>query len=290
MALYAFDGTWNQERNAGEYDKNTNVVKFSHAYAADKHGYKGVGTKLGWIGRVVGGAFGAGGKERIANAYRDLCARYLAGDRDIDIIGFSRGAALSLHFTTVIHRKGIRDPASGRLVAQPRIRFVGLWDVVASFGIPFDFGIPFNRINLGYRLTLAPIVDHCCHALALDERRQTFRVTRVDNGYEVWFRGVHSDVGGGNENTGLNHISLRWMMRKAVAVGLPLDRTAVAALDASIDPAAAVHKNPDVIKNRKRELRPNDRVHYTVSLRAGDELNNPSPGSPVETAALELQV
>ncbi len=121
MALYAFDGTWNQERNAGEYDRNTNVVKFFHAYAANKHGYKGVGTKLGWIGKVVGGAFGAGGKERIANAYRDLCARYLAGDRDIDIIGFSRGAALSLHssaFGTSSRRSASRLISASRSTAS----------------------------------------------------------------------------------------------------------------------------------------------------------------------------
>ena len=33
MALYAFDGTWNNEKDAGRYDLNTNVVRFKDLYA-----------------------------------------------------------------------------------------------------------------------------------------------------------------------------------------------------------------------------------------------------------------
>ena len=40
-------------------------------------------------------------------------------------------------------------------------------------------------------------------------------------GCEVWFRGVHSDVGGGNDNHALNDITLRWMLRKAIATFRP---------------------------------------------------------------------
>lgn len=71
--------------------------------------------------------------------------------------------------------------------------------------------------------------------MAMDERRQTFRVTRVLNGYEVWFRGVHSDVGGGNGNVGLSSVALCWMLRKAQAAGLPIKDAAITSLDARID-------------------------------------------------------
>ena len=112
--------------------------------------------------------------------------------------------------------------AAGAQTVKPQVRFLGLWDVVAAFGIAVDIGIRFSRINLGYKLQLGKYVKYCFHALALDEHRQPFRPTRTPNGYEAWFRGVHSDIGGGNGNHGLNDITMRWLLRKAIAVGLPL--------------------------------------------------------------------
>lgn len=282
MALYAFDGTWNAEKDAGEYGKNTNVVKFRDAYEGRSEFYtKGVGTRYGIIGKILGGAFGVGGKERSSQAAEQLAQYFAAGDRDIDIVGFSRGAALALHFANTISSRGVRDRDNRVIEARPVIRFLGLWDVVAAFGIPIDLGIPFSRINLGYRLSLPGNVSHCFHALALDERRQAFRPTRVRGGYEVWFRGVHSDIGGGNGNLGLNNIALRWMLKKALAVGCPINRDALAALDALVDLQANISRNLDPIKNRPRDLRASDRVHYTVSPRPGH--NNPPPGAPVES-------
>ena len=67
MALYAFDGTWNSEKDAGEYDKNTNVVRFKDLYAGPKFFYQGVGTKHGFLGKIAGGAFGVGGHERLGS-------------------------------------------------------------------------------------------------------------------------------------------------------------------------------------------------------------------------------
>ena len=40
MALYAFDGTWNNEKDAGRYDLNTNVVRFKDLYAGKKFFYE----------------------------------------------------------------------------------------------------------------------------------------------------------------------------------------------------------------------------------------------------------
>ena len=107
MALYAFDGTWNSEKDAGEYDRNTNVVRFKDLYTGPKYFYKGVGTKHGILGKFAGGAFGVGGHERIEDAKRDMAKQFADGDRDIDIIGFSRGAALAVHFANVIADDGV---------------------------------------------------------------------------------------------------------------------------------------------------------------------------------------
>lgn len=284
MALYAFDGTWNAERDRGEYNKNTNVVKFRDAYTGGQRFYtKGVGTRLGWLGKIIGGAFGAGGGSRLKEASRDLFRFYKERDRDIDVIGFSRGAALALDFANRIHSEGVRDPDSGQVLEMnPPIRFLGLWDVVAAFGIPIDIGIEFQRINLGHQLTLPSNVKQCFHAIALDERRQAFRVTRVKRAYEVWFRGAHSDVGGGNDNPFRNNIALSWMLYKALAVGLPIDPAKIAAVDAEIDPNAPIRPASfDPIKNRFRDLASTDRIHHSVRPLAD---GNPVPaGSPSET-------
>lgn len=287
MALYAFDGTWNKEHNAGEYGKNTNVVRFKNLYTGPKFFYVGVGNKHGFLGKVFGGAFGAGGHERIAEATQNLSDQLAKGDSIVDIIGFSRGAALALHFTNVV-AGGIKvRTANGTETLKPEVRFLGLWDVVAAFGIAIDIGIEFSRINLGYKLKLGPHVKYCFHALALDEHRQAFRPTRTPNGYEVWFRGVHSDIGGGDENAGLNDITMRWMLRKAIAVGLPLPPGSDVVNTGAWNADAAVGTNFDVLQPITRDVSKTDRMHYSVSARP--KCVGPIEGCPQESAQMELQ-
>ncbi len=285
MALYAFDGTWNKERTQGQYDKNTNVVRFKDLYTGSAFFYKGVGTRHGALGKFFGGAFGVGGHDRVNDAKRDVAKQLAAGDEHIDIVGFSRGAALAVHFANIIADEGVE--VRGQVV-RPSVRFLGVWDIVAAFGIPINLpGLNFNRINLGYKLSLAKCVRHCYHALALDEARQSFRPTRVPAGCEVWFRGVHSDVGGGNDNHALNDITLRWMLRKAIASGLPMatDCVGTSCTRASID--GRIGDNFDPIRNRPREPKPGDRFHYTVATRS-KHVNPPDPCMR-ETETLETQ-
>jgi len=284
MALYAFDGTWNDEKDAGRYDLNTNVVRFKDLYTGQKFFYKGVGTKHGTLGKIVGGAFGVGGQDRIEDAKKDVARQFAAGDRDIDIVGFSRGAALAVHFANVI---GDGVTVNGKK-ETPQIRFLGVFDIVAAFGIPIDIGLNFNRINLGYRLGLAKAVKHCYHALAIDESRKAFRPTRVREGCEVWFRGVHSDVGGGNNNHALNDISLRWMLRKALATGLPMatDCVGTGCGRANID--GKIGENFDKVLSRPREPKSDDRFHYTVAIRS-KHVNPPDPCTR-ETEITEAQL
>jgi len=85
MALYAFDGTLDDDRNTGTDEpsiaKDTNVWKFYSAYDANTRSQgisnvymPGVGTRFGAIGLVVGATFGAGWLDRINAAY-DAAAR-----------------------------------------------------------------------------------------------------------------------------------------------------------------------------------------------------------------------
>ena len=139
MALYAFDGTWNTEKDAGRYDLNTNVVRFKDLYAGSKFFYKGLGTKHGAAGKFFGGAFGVGGHDRIEAAKNDMARQFAAGDRDIDIIGFSRGAALAVHFANVVGDSGVTVNGSGPIADAPTIHAACAVADWTSPPTPFEF-------------------------------------------------------------------------------------------------------------------------------------------------------
>jgi uncharacterized protein (DUF2235 family) len=274
MALYAFDGTWNKDE--AEEGADTNVVKFAEAYTEETCYRPGVGTRFGKIGKIFGGVFGAGSEQRLDEMLSELKDNFAGGDTTIDVIGFSRGAAIALEFCNLV------DAA----MQAPPIRFVGLWDTVASFGLPG------NRINVGHKLTLPDNVANCFHAMALDERRGNFPLTRVvpckggqpaaGRVEEVWFRGVHSDVGGGR-SIGLSSIALVWMLRRAQRYGLPIDPAEFARHVGLRDSRAPISKNFDPVKDEKRVLASTDLVHESVTPRGradGKEHNDPLPGMP----------
>ncbi|HET7160342.1 MAG TPA: DUF2235 domain-containing protein [Burkholderiales bacterium] len=289
MSLYAFDGTWNSAvvDDGEEGEDDTNVVLFFDAYQGRKWYVSGPGTRLGKLGKAVGGFMGAGARERVEEAYTQLCADYAAGDTTIDIVGFSRGAAIALDFANLINDRGIRDSATDAVIANNvSIRFLGLWDVVGSFGIPVGEQL-FQKINLGHTLSVPENVEYAFHALAMDDRRQSFRPTRQLQAYEVWFRGVHSDVGGGNGNTGLSCIALRWMLCKAQAAGLPIDAAAIEARSGKMNPDAPLCLPKDLIENAPREFWPGDLIHYSATDRSGH--NNAPANYPRETRADELR-
>src|SRR5688572_491510 len=128
MALYAFDGTSREDEI--ENEKDTNVVRFARAYRGRRFYRPGVGTRFGWGGRVFGGWLGAGLHKRVEEALEALKKNVARGDGDIDVIGFSRGAAAALHFANQVWEKiGERRPDA------PNVRFVGLFDTVASTGV-----------------------------------------------------------------------------------------------------------------------------------------------------------
>ena len=267
MALYAFDGTWNKDKPGAEGD--TNVKKFCEAYQQKSFYTPGVGTRFGKAGAIAGGITGAGGRTRVKDMLDSFKAQAKTGDVVLDIVGFSRGAALALHFANAIAKKGTQL-AGG---VTPTIRFLGLWDTVPSFGLPHI------KFNIGWDLDLPDSVVKCYHALALDERRGTFRLHRLEARvadanqegrlFEVWFRGVHSDVGGGNKNPGLSSITLNWMFANAVKRGLPIDPQAIAdnAMRMRFDSPISVH-DLDLIKTKFRTVRWDDRAHHSVMFRA----------------------
>jgi uncharacterized protein (DUF2235 family) len=130
-------------------------------------------------------------------------------------------------------------------LADVTIRMVGVWDTVGALGVPghlFDY---FDQEKYGFLdTTLNPCIDKAFHAVAIDERRASFLPTLWANPdgsprandekvQQVWFSGVHCDVGGSYAETQLSNITLRWMIDNSKMQGLVFDETAV---DACLTP------------------------------------------------------
>jgi uncharacterized protein (DUF2235 family) len=269
MALYAFDGTGNEDQE--DATRDTNVCDFFTAYEDplknDDPGkergslyLKGIGQRARtFVGDKISEAFGIGGHRRVRQAMDRLENNIEAGDTTVDIVGFSRGAALAISFANEIAKK----------LPKTSIRFIGVWDVVGQFGAPGE------HFNAGHDLDFPPNVAHCFHAMALDESRLLFPLTRLGRGrdtssklQEVWFRGVHSDIGGGNGNRGLNWVALNWMYEAARRCGLPLNATLVAQnlADKGMPQQISAHK---LDAGRVRTILAKDLLHSTVQLTPG---------------------
>jgi hypothetical protein len=114
----------------------------------------------------------------------------------------------------------------------PNIAFVGVWDTVAAYGTPFaelTRGVDLWVYPLSFTdRTLSPKVKVARHALSLDEERDTFHPLLWDESREapggrlqqVWFSGVHADVGGGYPDDSLSRHGFDWMKGEAEAAGL----------------------------------------------------------------------
>ena len=103
---------------------------------------------------------------------------------------------------------------------------------------------------------------------------------------------MHSDIGGGNDNSGLNYVTLRWMLRKAMLAGLPFNELHIS--DDACRPQDRIRPNffSDLSKLTWRDLGPADTLHYTVALHhvlPDEPCRTLVPGTPVETAESERQ-
>lgn len=217
---------------------------------------RGLGT--GWR-KISGNVGGAGISKNILECYEFIFNNYSAGDQ-IYLFGFSRGATTVRSLSGFIHMFGIlpksrpelikraykiykisdiekRDRKAGKFIKNhhtmwTKIQFLGVWDTVAALGSPFK---PLNAVlNLipglkhnFHNLKLSLSVVHARHALAIDDERLTFHPTLWDTKVnqdqsikQVWFCGMHTDVGGGYPEQSLSDITLEWMTREAKENGL----------------------------------------------------------------------
>ena len=118
------------------------------------------------------------------------------------------------------------------------ITFIGVWDTVGALGIPEEFPgwKEMSRVFSGWRelwgfhdTQLSSQVLNAIQALSIDEQRSAFKPTlwtqgpdtaAAQNLKQVWFTGVHSEVGGGTDDNALSDIALLWMAAEAERAGL----------------------------------------------------------------------
>lgn len=125
------------------------------------------------------------------------------------------------------------------------VHFIGVWDTVSAIGMPFDFlrwlldwvfNINFHSHQIG------PSVKYGYHCMSIDDERHTFHPQLWDETNktnakveQVWFSGVHSNVGGGYPKRGMAHEPLYWMMNKAQECGLVFKKGAMEAVRNAAD-------------------------------------------------------
>lgn len=194
-------------------------------------------------------------EDHVTSAYRYLMRYYQPGDQ-IFVFGFSRGAYTARALAAMLHKVGLLTSGNEELLPfawdefrrlhndttaagfratfarDVRVHFLGLWDTVSSVGWAWDpRTLPYTMHNPG--------VDTVRHAVSLDERRVSFQQNLWGEPpapgqtvQQVWFAGVHSDVGGGyvEMESGLSKIPLAWMMGEAELAGLRFDPTMTAAI------------------------------------------------------------
>ena len=143
-------------------------------------------------------------------------------------------------------------------ITVKKIHFLGVWDTVDAYGGPIEEIT--RAIDYYYWPLSMPDqfmnqkITRACHALAIEEERDAFKPVLWDERYvrdhgklrpidqdwtpapfdpgkplaaidqerisQVWFVGVHSDLGGGYPQDGLSYFSLKWMMKRAEVYGL----------------------------------------------------------------------
>jgi uncharacterized protein (DUF2235 family) len=274
------DGTGNEFGRS-----NYNVVKLYKVLVRDErqvaYYHPGVGkmgsrSALSQVGRswtrLIGLAFGYGISDNVADAYQFLMRTFLPED-SVYVFGFSRGAYTARALCGMLHVVALMTPGNEGLIPYAirtlksrnpdfgvasefkktfsrdcTIRFVGLWDTVSSVGWVYDaVHFPFTKA------TKNPDMRTIRHAVSIDERRAFFRQNLLGDPHdatqdvqEVWFAGVHSDVGGSyaESESQLSKLALRWMLCEAELAALRVDqqrRVDVLGGKASLCRAGGVH-------------------------------------------------
>jgi hypothetical protein len=217
----------------------------------------------GHMRKLWGLALGEGVFQNIAQAYLFLVDNYDGVNDRLFFFGFSRGAFTVRAVAGMVAMFGIVRPQSSNLVeymiqiyfsedsvartqlvadirnnsqkfsalALPTVHFVGVWDTVASVGIPA------RRRKFSQAPTIAgKRFSHVRQAVSADDYRAPFEVRLYElpcdahqTVKQVLFSGVHSDVGGQYRDAGLSNQTLDWITAEAQLCGLEVNHVSLAA-------------------------------------------------------------
>ncbi len=263
--LVCFDGTGNEPEDAdpdvdgsgkAEDENISNVLKL-HLRAGGRMDtiavangqlslyFAGPGTRGSILRRGIESALASRSLKTIKdNALDKIRDVYQPGD-EISVFGFSRGAAIARRFVSRLQTIGLakNEKDAGSPQSIP-VKFLGVWDTVLSEGAPQKNRDLRSPSELGEANGVGPDVDRVVHLVSIDDPRKVFTPTLFapdDRVAEVWFAGVHSDVGGGYRRAGLSDIALEFMIERATAeAGLtflaPQDVNVVSASGGRIEP------------------------------------------------------
>lgn len=226
LILFAFDGTNNSNPPPG-VDDFSNVYKFFLAYDTKENGPKwymnGIGRddpdsgiRTNWTDALNGNT----GHERV-RFMRQRLDDYMSSTTfqhgemvNIDIVGFSRGAAMARDFANRVatQLKGDKYKNSGACI---QLRFLGLWDSVAQFG-------PNGADNTAWHLAIPEEAKNVFHAVALNEHRYAFPGEAIGRGTQRGFIGSHADIGGSYGTGDLSDVALNWIVEQAKTSGVKM--------------------------------------------------------------------
>ena len=255
-----FDGTGNnrEQEMAKPVEKRalSNIAKLFDAHKLNDDQIRiayipGVGTpypNVGDSGTTAGMAYGKGADKRIKKALEFLdeeIAKVPAQQKirliNITVFGFSRGAAEARAFVRDLAALCQEKDGAWQYKGLPlRVAFAGMFDTVCSaYG---NYGSAALSLSGGHNnwaedMKLPPMVEQTVHMIAAHEARRRFPLdsTRIDADYpentvEIWYPGVHSDVGGGyapqeqgRENT-ISRFALNHMYDVAFAAGVLFEK------------------------------------------------------------------
>ncbi len=265
--------------------------------------------------KISGGALGEGLDKNIQDAYRFIVHNYVKGDelflfgfsrgsytarslggmiRNCGILTRDKAHLIPRAFsmyrssagpdcnTAVTFRNNHAHHKDAR-GERPTITFIGVWDTVGALGIPLRFLDNLNEKKYKFHDTkLSSITKNAFHAVAIDEKRGDFEPvlwsTLPKPGQsvsQVWFPGVHSDVGGSYAEQGLANGALHWMADQARAQGLGLNRQYLAAF--AENPLDKLHRSKKGVYHFKswahrtitpyNVVNPEDTLHPSVKKR-----------------------
>jgi len=212
-----------------------------------------------------------------AEAYRLGMAAW-AKSKSISLEGAGKLTDLATHMVNFVESFIAKQLPDNGLIPDVPIKSVAVWDTVGSMGIPEYVADKRYDVLRFIDTKLSSKVQYGFHAMAIDEMRRDFPVTKWDDrdGVEqVWFIGAHADVGGGYPiaESRLSDMALSWMMDKLAApnVGVEFASPLVYKPDTSLG-QAAIHtpwnETPfSSFPTQPREVVDNDVLHISVSER-----------------------